>query len=190
MSEGSNTLSIPIETKVREIDGKLWLGLNQIRSHGRNPDGTAVTRGYNFRMSSMTAALGGAQIHKFDDIVADRHRMAAYLNDRLRDLPAIETPEPPADRECVYLYYNLRFEDEQTQAALADFLDERGIPSRVTYKPTHLTPYYREEWGREQGDLPVIEEVSGRVLTLPFHMDLSDDNLDTIADAVRAFFDK
>jgi perosamine synthetase len=126
---------------------------------------------------------------KFDDIVAERGRMAAYLNDRLRDLSTVETPEPPVDRERVYLYYNLRFEDEQTQAALADFLDERGIPSRVTYKPTHLNPYYREEWGWEQGDLSVTEEVSGRVLTLPFHMDLSNDDLDTIADAVRTFFE-
>jgi len=85
---------------------------------------------------------------------------------------------------------NNEVEDEQTQAALADFLDERGIPSHVTYKPTYFTPYHREEWGWDQDDLSVTEEVSGRVLTLPFHMDLSDDDLGTIANAVRAFFNK
>ena len=164
--------------------------LRRIRSHGRNDDGDQVTYGHNFRMATMNAALGVAQVDKLDSMLAERREMAAYLNDHLGDLPGVAVPTPPTDRERQYLYYNLRFDDADTQAALADHLSDRGVPSRVTYEPTHLNRYYREEWGWAPGDLPVTEDVAGRVLSLPFHLHLDADDLDYVVDAVRSFFDE
>lgn len=163
--------------------------LRQIRSHGQNGNGKQVTYGHNFRMATMNAALGIAQAEKLDAMVAERETMAKDLNNRLCDLPKVTVPTPPADRERVYLYYNIRLENRDVQTALADHLKERGIPSRVTYEPVHQNSYYCEEWGWGPGDLPVTEELAGRVLTLPFHLYLTDDDLDYIADGVRSFFE-
>jgi len=163
--------------------------LRRIRSHGRNDDGDQVTYGHNFRMATMNAALGVAQVDKLDAMLAERQEMAAYLNDRLGDLPGVMVPRPPTDRERQYLYYNLRFDDADTQAALADHLADRGVPSRVTYQPTHLNRYYREEWGWGPGDLPVTENVAKRVLWLPFHNYLEKTELNHMVDAVRSFFE-
>jgi len=163
--------------------------LLRLRSHGTDTDGRYVNYGHNFSLSSMAAALGVTQAAKLDFIIEHRREMAAYLNEALRTLPKLHVPDFPEERESIYLLYNLRFDDPAIQPALAAFLDERGIPTRVTYEPTHLTPYYRVEWGWNEGDLPITEEVSSKILTLPFHLDLDRADLDRIVDGVRTFFE-
>lgn len=162
--------------------------LHLIRSHGCTDDGAYVTHGQNFRLSSMAAALGVTQANKLDHIIETRREMASYLNEGLRNISGVRLPEFPSERNSVYQLYNLRFDDPSIQSALAEHLDDRGIPTRVTYSPAHLTEYYREEWGYEQGDLPVTEEVSSKILTLPFHMDLDESDLDRIVEGVRSYF--
>lgn len=163
--------------------------LELLRSHGRDANREYVTWGHNFRMSSMTAALGVSQAEKLDRMIGRRREMASRLTDALSGIDGLVLPRFPDERQSVYQLYNLRFEAEGVQPALADHLDDRGIPTRVTYEPVHLTRYYREEWEWGEGDLPVTESVSKRVLTLPFHLDLSDDDLDYVARAVRSFFE-
>ncbi len=163
--------------------------LRRLRSHGRDEDKEYVNYGYNFRLSSLAAALGVTQVGKLETIIDRRREMARYLNDRLDGLDDVQVPAFPAERDSVYQLYNLRFDDPAVQPALASFLDDRGIPTRVTYDPVHLTTYYREQWGYGAGDLPVTEDVSEKILTLPFHMDLDDADLDRIASAVTEFFE-
>jgi len=163
--------------------------LRSIRNHGRDSDGRTVDYGYNFRLATMNAALGGAQMSKLDWMIEERHRMATTLNDQLAGIEGLWLPEPPEYCDRVYLYYNIRLEDKETQQALASHLDDNGIPSRTGYDPVHLTPYYRSEWGWTEGNLPVTESMSGRLLTLPFHLDVSDADLEYIAGTVREFFE-
>lgn len=160
-----------------------------LRSHGCTEDGTYVTYGHNLRLSSMSAALGVTQADKLPQIIETRREMASFLNDRLRGIEDVQVPEFPPERESIYQLYNLRFQNPEVQEPLANHLDEYGIPTRVTYDPVHLTEYYRTEWGYDRGDLPVTEEVSDRILTLPFHMDLDESDLERIADGVRMFFE-
>ena len=163
--------------------------LRSIRNHGRDSDGRTVDYGYNFRLATMNAALGGAQMSKLDWMIDERRRMATLLNDQLAGIEGLWLPEPPEYCDRVYLYYNIRLESAERQQALAAHLDDNGVPSRTGYDPVHLTPYYRSEWGWEEGDLPVTESMSGRLLTLPFHLDLTDTDLEYIAETVREFFE-
>lgn len=162
--------------------------LKLIRSHGRNAAKEYVTYGHNFRMSSMTAALGVSQAAKLDEMIGERRRMADYLNDGLADVTGIQLPRFPPGRNSVYQLYNLRFDERGIQADLQEHLDDQGIPTRVTYNPVHLTTYYREQWEYQPENLPVTEDVSEKILTLPFHLYLSDEDLDRIIDSVRSFF--
>jgi perosamine synthetase len=115
--------------------------------------------------------------------------MATYLNEHLDGISGIKTPTLPSKRERVYLYYNLRLDDRNSQAALAEHLNKHGVPSRVTYEPVHLNSYYREEYGWSLDDLPVTEDIAGRVLTLPFHLHLNENNLNYLINTVRKFFE-
>lgn len=163
--------------------------LKRFRSHGRNEDKEYVSYGHNFRLSSLSAALGVSQAEKLGYIIERRRAMASYLNDCLDDIGPLMLPQFPSERNSVYQLYNIRFETPQIQDRLAAFLDQRGIPTRVTYDPVHLTDYYRTEWGYERGDLPVTESVSETIITLPFHLGLDENDLDRICSAVREFFE-
>lgn len=158
----------------------------RIRRQGRNDRKQYVDYGYNLQMSSIEAALGVSQARRFEEIAAQRREMATYLNRNLSDIDQLSVPALPDDRKRVYLFYNLRLSGPDLRDRLREHLDDRGIPTQVTYEPVHLTEYYRTEW--EPGDLPVTESVSERILTLPFHLELSQDDLDTLVGAVRDFF--
>lgn len=179
LSTGEGGMIVTDSAEVRDA-------LHRIRSHGRDSGGNTVTYGYNFRMASMNAALGVAQVERIDEVISRRREMAEFLNDRLAGLSGTKAPLPPDGQERVYLYYNLRLDSRERQQRLADHLDDRGVPSRVTYETVHLTPYYREEWGYTSGDLPVTESMAGRVLSLPFHPHLENDDLEYIVEAVQS----
>lgn len=60
-------------------------------------------------------------------------------------------------------------DESGNQARLALQQDERGIPTRVTYPPTHRTEYYQKLWGTRPGEVHITETVSERIHTLSFH---------------------
>lgn len=163
--------------------------LDRLTAHGKNEDGEFVMAGHNFQMSSIAAALGISQAEKLDDIISERKRMAEYLSNSIEHSGDIHLPKFPPERDNVYQLYNIRFKKSGIQRDLAEYLDQKGIPTRVTYKPAHLTRYYRNEWGYSDGDLPVTEDVSEKILTLPFHLDLTDEDLEWIASSIDEYFE-
>ncbi len=165
-------------------DDDLVRRLERFRMQGRDRDETFVTWGHNLTMSSITAAIGVSQAERLGEIIERRREMASVLDDVLSDVDGVETPTAPPERDPVYFLYNLRLPSREHQQALRSRLADDGIPSRVTYEPTHLTEYYRSEWGYREGDLPVTEAIAGRVLTLPFHLDLDASDLRHIGERV------
>ena len=67
-----------------------------------------VMLGYNFRMSTMTAALGMAQMEKIDKLIHMRRENANYLTQRLSEIEEIETPKEPSGYFHVYQMYTIR----------------------------------------------------------------------------------
>ena len=61
---------------------------------------------------------------------------------------------------------------------------ENIFPS-VHYRAVHLHPYYEETFGYKRGDYPVAEDVSDRVLTLPFSPKLTEDDVHDAISAVK-----
>ena len=150
-----------------------------------------VTLGYNFRMSTMTAALGVAQIEKIDEIVSMRRRNAHRLSERLRCVEGIRTPDAPAGLLHVYQLYTVRLlHDGDTRDRLMQHLVGSGVMAKVYFHPVHLTQFYRNEFGYRQGLLPVTERAASQVLTLPMYPALTDDEIDHVAQRVQDFFVK
>jgi dTDP-4-amino-4,6-dideoxygalactose transaminase len=71
--------------------------------------------------------------------------------------------------------------------ALREHLSSRGIQTGIHYPhPIHLTPAYRH-LNRLAGTLPETERASGEILSLPMYAELTDGQIDLVADEVRAF---
>ena len=182
-----------IVTDSKEIYEKLKL----IRSHGRleTSDYFAsteymdyVTLGYNFRMSNIIAALGIAQLKKVDKIIEMRRKNAEYLTARLkREIKEIITPNPLKDYYLVYQMYTIRINNYRDN--LMKYLANKGIMAKVYFSPVHLTHFYKSELGYTC-KLPVTEEISSQVLTLPMYPALMREEIDYILEEMKRFFEE
>ena len=184
-----------VVTDSREIYEKLKL----LRSHGRLEDTDYfsswkhmdyVTLGYNYRMSDITAALGISQLEKIDKIIQMRRKNAEYMNDGLSDIEDISPQKSPYDYFHVYQMYTVRVREEQrTRDDLAKYLAEKGITTKVYFHPVHLTHFYKNELNYDC-KLPVTEEISKQVLTLPMYPSLTTEEMNYIAKETKAFFSR
>ena len=148
-----------------------------------------VTLGYNFRMSTMTAALGIAQMSKIEKVISMRRENATYLTEVLSNVEEIETPKVPEGYFSVYQMYTIRLCDgDNRRDSLKDFLNENGIGAKIYFDPIHLSLFYRRKFGYKEGDLPVTERISQQVLTLPMYPGLTKGEMDYMAEKIKQFF--
>ena len=180
-------------TDSKEIYEKLKL----VRSHGRleTQDYFSsteymdyITLGYNFRMSNIVAAIGIAQFKKVDKIIEMRRKNAEYLTARLkREIKQIITPASLEDYYQVYQMYTIRV-DANSRDEIMKYLADKGIMTKVYFSPVLLTHFYKNELGYAC-ELPVTEEISSQVLTLPMYPTLTRGEIDYIVEEMKRFFE-
>ena len=163
------------------------------RSHGRassdyfqsSESGQYTALGTNIRMSDLTAALGCSQLDRIDTLVSGRRRAAAQLNQGFDDIDGVRPHKPPESGTHVYQLYTVELAEGIDRQNVINTLEERNIASKVYWDPAvHQTEYYRET---KEGisELPTTEDISGRVLSLPMHPNLSKDETTRIVEAVN-----
>jgi perosamine synthetase len=148
-----------------------------------------VMLGYNFRMSTMTAALGISQMDKLDKIIHMRRENANYLTKELSRIEGIELPKPPLGYFHVYQMYSIRLDGgKNIRNGLKEYLAQHGIATRIYFEPVHLSLFYRQKLGHKGGELPITETISNEVLTLPMYPELTKSEMDYIVDKIKDFF--
>jgi len=147
-----------------------------------------VTLGYNFRMSTMTAALGVAQIAKVDEIISRRRENARYLNEKLSGIEGIMVSDPPDRFFHTYQMYTIRVSNNDLRDRLMKHLLNKKIMAKVYFYPVHLTQFYRREFDHREGDLPLTEKIASEVLTLPLYPTLTKKEMDYMAQQIRDLF--
>ncbi|QLG29586.1 DegT/DnrJ/EryC1/StrS family aminotransferase (plasmid) [Halorarum halophilum] len=148
--------------------------------HGRTSGYEHAEVGHNFRMTSLCAAIGRAQLPKLVDYTIARRGHAAYLSKRLADAGVI-TPNEPSRTRHVYHQYTIRYDDRD---GLRDHLSDAGVGTGIYYPtPIHQQPAYADV----DADCPVAERAADQVLSLPVHPELSTDDLRTICEAVESY---
>lgn len=184
-----------ITTDSKQIFEKLKL----IRSHGRidkqnyfssilRPE--YVTIGFNWRMSSITAALGISQLSKLEKLIELRRKHAKYLNSRLSKFKQIKTPTEPIGFRHVYQLYSIRLPNSIMRNKLMEFLTKKGIMSKVFFDPVHKTKFYKKILGSTKQYLNTTESVSQQILTLPMFPGLKTEDLEYICESVKEFLEK
>jgi len=172
-----------IVTNSEEIAKKLKL----IRSYGRDETSKQyLSLGYNFRMSDAIASLGISQIKKVDKLINIRREKAQYLTKLLSEIKQITIPEFPLEIFHVYQEYHIR---AQSRDALKEHLAQKGIDTRISFPPIHLTHYYKDVLGYNES-LPQTEKIFSETLTLPLYPDLTQQEMDYIAQQIKNFYDQ
>ena len=180
--------------------GEIYERLKLIRSHGRLESEPYfmttktldyIMLGYNWRISSITAALGLAQMEKLEKVIEMRRKNAEYMTRKLSRIDGVEIPNPPNGYFHVYQMYTIKVKGgRRVRDALKDHLAERGIMSKVYFEPVHLTHFYREKFGFKGGELPVTERLSSEVLTLPLYPTMTIEEMEHIVESIKEFFQK
>lgn len=180
---------------------EIYRKLKLIRSHGRSEkekdgyflsteDTDYTEAGYNYRIPTMSAALGLSQMSKLDKIVKMRVSNADSMNKGISMLKEITIPTKPENSKHVYQLYTIKVKNEKTRDSLQGYLTKRGVMTKIYFNPIHLKNFYKKEYGYKRGDLPKTENISKRVLSLPMYPNLSKKDIDYITGKIKSFFGK
>jgi perosamine synthetase len=168
-------------------DDAMAAKLRLMRNHGDTGKYNHVALGYNYRMTNLQAAIGLPQLKRLEEFNCRRIRNAEYLNRNIK-ATGLTTPFRQQNVRHVYNQYVLRVEESFSagREQLMDYLQSKGIGSAIHYpKPIYQQPLY-QELGLE-GHCPVSEEVSSKVLSLPVHPSLKEEELEYIAETLNQF---
>ena len=141
--------------------------------------------GFNYRMTSLQAAVGLAQIERLGDLVAARRRNAHLYRERLAGL-GLQLSGETARAFSSYWMFNLVLPEGAAvgRDELAHRLAAAGIDSRTVFYPLHLMPPYAG-LVRPGQSFPASERLGSRGLTLPSATTLVEVEIDRVAAAVR-----
>ena len=174
---------------------KIYDRLKLLRSHGRveNQENYFSTDksmdyaqvGYNLRMSSISAALALSQMEKIDKIIKMRRKKSLYYNKKFSKNKNIKIPIENTGFYHVYQMYTIQLEDGKTRDKIQKNLSKAGVMTKVYFEPIHLTTVFRNKFGCKKGDLPLTEETSQKVLSLPIHPNINYEDIDYITDKIK-----
>lgn len=141
--------------------------------------------GYNYRLDDMSASLGCTQMKRLDEFVTKRSEVARRYTERLSRVAGLRTPIVRSGVRMSWFVYVVTLPEGIDGAAVIAGMERRGVPARVYFVPMHTQPYLKDLPGADPRDLPVTEAVSGRTLALPFHNNLSEQDLESVAVALE-----
>lgn len=142
--------------------------------------------GVNSRLDSIQAAILDIKLKHLDEYAAARQKAAAAYNKAFANNPHIQVPEQSNRSTHVYHQYTLVTKDIDRDRLL-EHLQAKNIPCAVYYPvPMHMQKAYLDPRYKE-GDLPVTEDLSRRVISLPMHTELDEEQIGFIAGAVLEF---
>ena len=157
----------------------------ELRQYGWKRRDRSETEGWNSRLDELQAAILRAKLPFLERENARRREIADRYDAAFAGLPVRRLASREGSVPSRHLYPIRTAEREALRAHLA----ARGVETGVHYpEPIHLQPAYAF-LGRGPGDFPVAEEASRTVLSLPIHPTLSDAQAETVAGAVRSFFE-
>jgi dTDP-4-amino-4,6-dideoxygalactose transaminase len=145
--------------------------------------------GYKYNMTDIQAALGLCQLKRLEAFQQRRREVAALYTQGFQDEPALETPiERPEVTHAWHLYV-LRLRPEALRIGRDQFIEQlarRQIGTSVHFIPIHVHSYYRDRYEYAPGSFPHAYVNFQRMLSLPLHPRLSDQD---VADVVEAVLD-
>ncbi|MGK7390839.1 MAG: DegT/DnrJ/EryC1/StrS family aminotransferase [Candidatus Cyclobacteriaceae bacterium M2_1C_046] len=160
-----------------------------IANHGQKVKYHHDDIGVNSRLDTIQAAVLNVKLKYLDNYAESRRQAAAFYDKSLNNITSIILPKQEKYSTHVYHQYTLKVEDG-SRDKLKEFLSEKGIPSMIYYPvPLHLQKAY-SSYGYKKGDFPVAEELSKKVLSLPIHTEMNNEQLEYITSTIKAFYNE
>lgn len=145
-----------------------------------------VRIGMNSRLDTMQAAILQAKLPVFIQRELDEcNRLAKFYTKQLADV--VKVPYVKEGFYSSWAQYTIQLKEEQDRQNLQKHLKSLGIPTAVYYpKPLHKqTAFLKKDY--EENQCPVTDRICGRVLSLPFHPYMRQEEVKKVVDAIRNY---
>lgn len=155
--------------------------LFSIRVHGQGDDKYNNARlGINGRLDTLQAAVLLAKLEIFNDEIEKRNSVAQMYNKALKDIPGLRLPLVAPSNTNVWAQYCVLLPKGKRDAVKLE-LAQKGVPTHIYYpKPLPYLPAF-ENLRVSPDAFPVATEVAQRILALPFHPYLENEDIQYIA---------
>ena len=163
-------------------DESLFNKIDAISKHGQKGRYNYIEVGVNSRLDTLQASILLKKLKIFEDEISIKNDIAKQYNEILSSSNAIKTPYIPNDENrSVWAQYTILLDDyaSESRAVIMDDLKKQGIPTALYYpQPLHQVDLYADN----KIKLPVTENFARRVLSLPMHAYLSEDEVKYVAE--------
>jgi dTDP-4-amino-4,6-dideoxygalactose transaminase len=157
-----------------------------LREHGSTVRYYHDEVGFNYRMEGIQGAVLGVKVKHILDWTAGRRRVAHRYHELLAETP-LQLPREASWAESAYHLYVVR---HPKRDELKKHLEENKVGCALHYPlPLHLQKSYAD-LGCKEGDFPVSEKAARECLSLPIYPEMTDAQIERVAEVVKGFFAK
>ena len=150
------------------------------RYHGkRSWDFDVENQGFRFHMSNINAAIGLAQIKRINNFRKIRQGIAERYLEELATIPEVI----PLNLNYGEVMPHIFVVKAEERDELRDYLAKTGVETGIHYKPNHLLTKFRSK-----KEFPVTEECYLEALTLPCHVDVTEEELIYVINSIKNFY--
>ena len=170
-------------------DDALAEKLKMIASHGQSKRYYHDVVGCNSRLDTMQAAILDIKLKYLDEYIAARRKAADFYDAAFAGNKKITTPFRAQNNTHVFHQYTLIL-NEVNRDALHQFLADNGVPSMIYYPvPAHRQKMF-DAFGGSSYKLPVTDWLTERVISLPIHTELDEEQQSFIVSKVLEYINK
>ncbi len=164
----------------------------QLQDHGQNPELDLYMNeevGFKYKMSSMQAALGLAQLERIDELVAHKRRIFEWYREELSGIAGLGLNREPEGTKNSYWMVTATIDDrfDLPKSALMASLRAEGIDTRPFFYPLSSLPAFRSQGGeaRWRRRNPTAYRVSAQAINLPSALSLRREDVSRVCEALR-----
>lgn len=167
-------------------DDDLAKKIRSITNHGMTVRYYHDNIGINSRLDTIQAAILRVKLKYLDEYNKARIFVANYYDKAFQNISWIKIPKRTAWSDHIFHQYTLIVE-ENKRDSLQKHLQEKNIPCMIYYPvPIHRQKAYSQYEFKDE-NFPVTEMLSGRVLSLPMHTEMTNEQLEYITESVVSF---
>ncbi|WP_276348705.1 DegT/DnrJ/EryC1/StrS family aminotransferase [Daejeonella sp. JGW-45] len=161
--------------------------IKMIANHGQSRKYYHEVIGVNSRLDTIQAAILNVKLRELDKYAASRSDVAAFYDTQLGGIDWLEIPEREKKSTHVFHQYTLKLKQQTDRNQLKNYLESKGIPSMVYYPvPLHLQEAFKTP-AKGVGDYPITESLCTRVLSLPIHTEMGEEEKEYITSSIKSF---
>lgn len=163
--------------------------IRMIANHGQSKQYYHDRVGCNSRLDTIQAAILKIKLPHLDSYCDARRKAATYYDNFFQNITGITTPFRAENNKHVFHQYTLILEGIDRDA-LREHLASKNIPAMIYYPvPAHKQGMFAS-FGVSDIDLPITDWLTTRVISLPMHTELEEEQLQYICNAVKEFVEK